>query len=67
MLRWLIRRIRMADEHQIGVILEEAVKRYNALYPQWEIITLSVKRSNNRAEQLERTIRMLRSMLDAKD
>ena len=58
MLRWIIRCIRMADEHQIKVILEEVVKRHNVLFPQWEIMTLSVKRSKNRAEHLEDTIRM---------
>ena len=67
MLRWIIRCIRLADEHQIKVILEEVVKRHNVLFPQWEIMTLSVKRSKNRAEQLEDTIRMLRAILDVKD
>ena len=64
MLRWVIRRIRSANKEQISKILEEAVRRYNALYPEWEVLTLSVQRSEGRSEQLEAAIRLLRSLKD---
>ena len=64
MQHWFIPLIRRANKHQIGTVLEEAVRRYNALYPEWEITVISLKRSDDPAKQVEDAIRMLRSMLE---
>lgn len=64
--QWFIHLIRIANKRQIGIVLEETIKRYHALYPEWEVMTISVKRSEDRESQLEDIIRTLRSLLEAK-
>ena len=66
MQQWFIPLIRRANKHQIGIVLEETVKRHNELYPEWEVMAISVKRSEDRESQLEDIIWMLRSLLEAK-
>ena len=62
MQQWFVPLIRRANKRQIGTVLEETVRRYNELYPEWEITVISLKRSGDPAEQAEDVIRMLRSL-----
>lgn len=62
MTHWIIRRIRSASKHRIGQILEAAVKRHNELFPEWEVMTVSVRRHADPMEQLEEIIKTLRSI-----
>lgn len=62
MQQWFVPLIRRANKRQIGTVLEETVRRYNELYPEWEIAVISLRRSGDPAEQAEDVIRMLRSL-----
>ena len=62
MQQWFVPLIRRATKRQIGTVLEEAVRRYNALYPEWEIAVISLKRSDDPAKQAEDAVRILQSM-----
>ena len=62
MQQWFVPLIRRATKRQIGTVLEAAVRRYNELYPEWEISVISLRQSGDPVQQAENVIRLLRSL-----
>ena len=58
----LIKEIALVDDMQISDVLDAARKRYNELFPDWEVSTVSIQRSTDRNEQIDRLIAMLQNM-----
>lgn len=58
----LIKEIAQVDDMEISDVLDAARKRYNELFPDWEVCTVSIEKSTDRNEQLERMIAMLQNM-----
>ena len=58
----LLTEIKCADEIAIEEILNAVPHRYAELFPDWEVITISLQRSQDRNEQLDRIIAMLQNM-----
>ena len=58
----MLPRIAVANEEEVDALLTAVLARYGELYPDWEISTISLRRDEDRAVQLDRTIRMLESM-----
>lgn len=54
--------IQQADSVEIESLLELVLRRYGELFPDWEISTVSVEKSADRNEQLDRMIAMLQGM-----
>ena len=54
--------IARADSVEIENLLDAVLRRYEALFPDWEISTFSVQKSTDRNEQLDRIIAMLQKM-----
>ena len=57
--------IAQADEIEIEKLLKAVLRRYAVLYPDWEISTISLQKSSDRNEQLDRMIAMLQRMKTA--
>ena len=62
MQQWFVPLIRRVNKRQIGTILEETVRRYNELYPEWEISVISLRQFGDPVQQAENVIRLLRSL-----
>ena len=58
----LIEEIEKANGEELDKILKAVLSRYRVLYPDWELCTVSVLKSNDRNEQLDRMIMMLQKM-----
>ena len=58
----ILRKVSTANEEETEMLLTAVLARYGELYPDWEISTISLLRGEDRAEQLDRTIRMLEYM-----
>lgn len=58
----LIENISQANATDIEVIMKAVLQRYSALYPDWEISTISIRKESDRNEQLDSMIRALQSM-----
>ena len=58
----LIKEIKNANSKEIISILNAALSRYSVLFPDWEISTISVFKSEDRNEQLDRMITLLEKM-----
>ena len=49
---------------KMEAIMKAVMSRYNALYPEWELNTFSILKSEDRTEQFERMITVLEKMKD---
>ena len=58
----LIEKIAQVDDMEISNVLDAARKRYSELFPDWEVCTVSLEKSTDRNEQLDRLIAMLQNM-----
>ena len=58
----MLRKISIANEEEVDILLTAVLARYGELYSDWEISTISIRRAEDRAEQIDRTIRMLQRM-----
>ena len=58
----MIERIKNAKPEEIQEILMAVLARYRELYPGWDINVLSLEKSEDRNEQLDRTIQLLEKM-----
>ena len=58
----LIAQIGRADGAQIEKLLNAVLRRYGELYPDWEVSTVTVEKTQNRSEQLDRIIALLEKM-----
>lgn len=56
----IFEKIEGANETEIECLLEGVIKRYNALYPDWEIMYVSISR---KPEERERQVESLISFL----
>lgn len=56
--------IEQANAVEIIELLDAVLLRYQALFPEWEISTVSVEKAGDRNEQIDRMIRFLQSMRD---
>ena len=61
MLDW-IEKIEKANGEELDIILKAVLLRYRVLYPDWELSTVSVLKSEDRNEQLDRMILLLQKM-----
>ena len=55
-------KIRAANNPQIHELLDAVMDRYRELNPDWEISFLSLLRSGNTNEQIDRTIQLLKHL-----
>ncbi len=58
----LTKAIAQADGVEIEKILNAVQKRYTELYPDWEIVMISIEKGVDRNEQLDGMITMLQNM-----
>ena len=58
----LLEQIALVKENEIGDVLSAVLRRYGVLFPEWEISTVSVNKSEDRSEQIDRIIEMLEKM-----
>lgn len=58
----LIEKIAQADSVEIEMLLKAVLARYAELFPDWEISTISLQKSSDTDEQLDRMIAMLQKM-----
>lgn len=58
----LIEYIAQADGIEIEKLLKAVLQRYAVLFPDWEVSTISLQKSIDRNEQLDRVIAMLQKM-----
>lgn len=56
--------IEQANAVEITELLDAVLLRYQALFPEWEISTVSVEKVGDRNEQIDRIIRSLQNMRD---
>ena len=58
----LIKEIENADGTEMEAILKAVMSRYSVLYPDWELNTFSILKSEDRTEQFDRMITVLEKM-----
>ena len=58
----LVEEIAKVGKGEIGELLEAVLDRYAVLYPDWNISTISLQKSEDRNEQLDRMIAVLRNL-----
>ena len=58
----LVKKIARADEAQSERLLKAVLQRYAVLFPDYEVSILSLQKSLDRNEQLDRIIEMLKKM-----
>ncbi len=58
----LVQEIAQADAVEIEELLKAVLRRYNELFPDWELSTISIQKSSDKNEQLDRVIRFLQNM-----
>ena len=58
----LLDAIKKANREEMDEILKTVLYRFGELYPEWEISTVSVLKSEDRNEQLDRIIMLLQKM-----
>ena len=54
--------IAQADGVEIEKLLKAVLQRYAVLFPDWEVCTISLQKSSDRNEQIDRVIAMLQKM-----
>jgi len=55
----LLHKIAQADAYEAEVLLKALLKRYEILFPDWEVSILTLQKSEDRNVQLDRIITML--------
>ena len=58
----LVEEIAQADGVEIEKLLKAVLQRYAVLFPDWEVNTISLQKSSDRKEQIDRIIAMLQNM-----
>ena len=58
----LAEEIAHADEQEIEQLLKAVLQRYAVLFPDYEVSTVSLQKSSDRNEQLDRMIASLQKM-----
>ena len=58
----LLEEIGQADEMLLSQLLKAVLQRYEELFPDWEISTISLEKCSDTNEQLDRMITILEQM-----
>ncbi len=58
----ILGRVCNANAEEIEMILNTAITRYSQIYPDWEISVITVEKTQNRNDQLDRMIGILNKM-----
>ena len=58
----LVQEIAKADEVENENLLKAVLQRYTVLFPDWELSTISLQKSFDKNEQIDRIIEMLQNM-----
>ena len=51
-----------ANQDEIQIILDAVLLRYDILFPDWEINTISLKKNQDRNAQIDEVIQLLQKM-----
>ena len=60
----LICKISQADSGEISALLDAVVARHNELFPDWELLTISLHKEKDRNDQLNQIIKMFERLKD---
>jgi len=63
----ILSEIKNADGNLIEAIMKAVLQRYAELFPDWEISTISLEKSKDRDEQLDRMIAALAQMKNVQE
>ena len=55
-------KIAQADAEAVDTLLTAVLARYGELYPDWEVCTMSVRKDEDKAKQIDAIIRRLEYM-----
>ena len=55
----ILNQISCANEDQISILLDAVLERFHEVYPQWDIGTITIRKSGNIEEEVDRTIALL--------
>ena len=58
----ILQEIRNADGEKAKLFLKALIQRYAELYPDWEVSTFSVRKTEDRNSQIDEMIRFLQSI-----
>ena len=58
----ILQEIRNADGENAELFLKALIQRYTELYPDWEVSTFSVMKTEDRNSQIDEMIRFLQSI-----
>ena len=58
----ILRKIAQADGEAVDTLLTAVLARYGELYPDWEVCTMSVRKDEDKAKQIDAIIRRLEYM-----
>ncbi len=58
----MIEKIKKAEPEELNDILLAVLERYREVFPDWEIMTLSLEKAVDKNEQLDRVIDLLEHM-----
>lgn len=58
----IIHEISRAKAEELDELLQAVLKRYREVYPDWEIITVSLEKAVDKKEQQDRIIRLMEKM-----
>jgi hypothetical protein len=58
----IIKKIQRANARDIAKLLDAVLRRYEELYPDWELTTISLQKSSDRNQQLNKLIDLLQQM-----
>ena len=59
---FMIEQIKKAKPEELNDILQAVLARYREVFPGWELITISLEKSVDKKEQLDRIIGLLEKM-----
>ena len=60
----ILERIAEADSEELEKLLKAITDRHNVLFPGWDINITTIKKDEDRVEQLNRMIRILENLKD---
>lgn len=55
-------KIKTSGSEELEMLLRAVIKRYSELFPDWEISFVTVPKTDDRNEQLDRVIRFIENM-----
>ena len=61
----LIDGIRVANAEDMDDLLRAITERYEAVFPDWEVVTIAIQKKKDRNEQIDKMIAMLEEMKTA--